>query len=124
MYNNGYNMYKNNSVTYASKEKILLMLLDGGVKFSKVAKEAIKDGNVKKAHESLMRVQDIFAELMCTLDLDAGDWAKEIFNVYSFIREELVKINLKKDEEGLDKLIPVIEEVRDLWYEVEKKAKV
>ncbi|MGL4849680.1 MAG: flagellar export chaperone FliS [Clostridium sp.] len=124
MYNNGYNMYKNNSVTYASKEKILLMLLDGGVKFSKVAKEAIREGNVKKAHESLVRVQDIFAELMCTLDLDAGDWAKEIFNVYSFIREELVKINLKKDEEGLDKLIPVIEEVRDLWYEVEKKAKV
>ena len=33
MYNNGYNAYKNNSVNYASKEQLLLMLVDGAVKY-------------------------------------------------------------------------------------------
>lgn len=123
MYNNAYNVYKNNSVTYASKDQLLLMLLDGGVKFSKIAREAIKSGDIKKTHENLIKVQDIFSELMCTLDRTAGEWAENIFNIYAFIREELVKANLKKDVEILNNVIPVIEEVRNLWYEVEKKAK-
>ena len=34
-YSNAYNTYKNNSVNYASKEQLLLMLLDGAVKYAK-----------------------------------------------------------------------------------------
>lgn len=123
MYNNAYNIYKNNSVTYASKDQLLLMIVDGAVKFSKIAREALKEGNIKKAHENLIKTQDIFSELMISLDTNSGEWAKNIFNIYSFIKESLVKVNLKKDIEELEKVIPLIEEVRDLWYEVEKKSK-
>jgi flagellar secretion chaperone FliS len=123
MYNNAYNVYKNNSVTYASKDQLLLMLVDGAVKFSKIAREALKEGNVKKAHENLIKTQDIFSELMISLDTNSGEWAKNIFNIYAFIKESLVKANLKKDIEELEKVIPLIEEVRDLWHEVEKKSK-
>lgn len=123
MYNNAYNVYKNNSVTYASKDQLLLMLVDGAVKFSKIAREALKEGNVKKTHENLIKTQDIFSELMISLDTNSGEWAKDIFNIYAFIKESLVKANLKKDIEELEKVIPLIEEIRDLWYEVEKKSK-
>ena len=123
MYNNAYNVYKNNSVTYASKDQLLLMIVDGAVKFSKIAREALKEGNVRKAHENLIKTQDIFSELMISLDTNSEEWAKNIFNIYAFIKESLVKANLKKDIEELEKVIPLIEEVRDLWYEVEKKSK-
>lgn len=123
MYNNAYNVYKNNSITYASKDQLLLMIVDGAVKFSKIAREALKEGNVKKAHENLIKTQDIFSELMISLDTNSEEWAKNIFNIYAFIKESLVKANLKKDIEELEKVIPLIEEVRDLWYEVEKKSK-
>ncbi|WP_195970692.1 flagellar export chaperone FliS [Clostridium thermobutyricum] len=123
MYNNAYNVYKNNSITYASKDQLLLMIVDGAVKFSKIAREALKEGNVRKAHENLIKTQDIFSELMISLDTNSEEWAKNIFNIYAFIKESLVKANLKKDIEELEKVIPLIEEVRDLWYEVEKKSK-
>ena len=123
MYNNAYNVYKNNSITYASKDQLLLMIVDGAVKFSKIAREALKEGNVRKAHENLIKTQDIFSELMISLDTNSEEWAKNIFNIYEFIKESLVKANLKKDIEELEKVIPLIEEVRDLWYEVEKKSK-
>ncbi|ENZ02278.1 flagellar protein FliS [Clostridium thermobutyricum] len=123
MYNNAYNVYKNNSITYASKDQLLLMIVDGAVKFSKIAREALKEGNVRKAHENLIKAQDIFSELMISLDTNSEEWAKNIFNIYAFIKESLVKANLKKDIEELEKVIPLIEEVRDLWYEVEKKSK-
>lgn len=124
--NNALNVYKNNSVNYASKEQLLLMLVDGAVKFSKIAREALAGKDVKKSHENLVKIQDIFTELMISLDQNAGEWAKQIYQVYDFIKTSLVEINLKKDVQAMDELIPVIESVRDTWYEayeISKKTK-
>lgn len=120
MYNagaNAYNAYKNNSVNYASKEQLLIMLLDGAVKFAKIARQALEDKDVKKSHENLVKVQDIFIELMVTIDRGAGKWAEDMFMVYEFIKEELTVINLNKDVEKMDTIIPLIEEVRNIWNE-------
>lgn len=120
MYNNGFNTYKNNSVNFASKEQLLLMLLDGAVKFTKRGRLAIVDKDIQLAHNSLSRVQDIFTELRVTLDTNAGDWAKQIFNVYGFINEKLYEANIKKDEKIIDEVLPLIEEVREIWNEAYK----
>ena len=122
--NNALNVYKNNSVNYASKEQLLLMLVDGAVKFSKIARQALVDKDIKKSHENLVKVQDIFIELKVTLDQSAGEWAVNMFNVYDFIKSKLMETNLKKDVNILDEVMPLIEEVRETWneaYEVSKR---
>lgn len=120
MYTNAYGVYKNNSVNFASKEQMLLMLLDGAVKFAKRGKLAIQEKDIKMAHNSITRTQDIFTELKVTLDPNAGDWAKQMFNVYSFINDRLLQANIKKDEAIMDEVIPLIEEVRNIWNEAYK----
>lgn len=120
---NPYNAYKQNSVNTASKEQLLLMLLDGAVKYTKIAKLAIKEKNIERAHKELIRVQDIFLELMITMDKDSGDYMEELYSVYEFIKNELGQANIKKDTQIIDNILPVIEEVRDMWYEVDKKIK-
>jgi len=123
MYPNAYNIYKNNSVNYASKEQLLLMLLDGAVKFAKRGKLAIIEKDIKTAHNSLTRTQDIFTELRVTLDTDTGQWAKQMFNVYGFINDKLAEANIKKDEKIIDEIMPLIEEVREIWNEAYKVSK-
>ncbi|MCR1953975.1 flagellar export chaperone FliS [Clostridioides mangenotii] len=120
---NPYNTYKQNEVNTATRNKLLLMLLDGAVKYTKIARLAILDKNITKAHLELVRVQNIFIELMSTLDTSAGGWTKDIYDVYEFIRQELMEANIKKDAKVLDKLLPLIEQIRDLWYEVDEKAR-
>lgn len=120
---NGYNAYKNNSVNYASKEQLLLMLVDGAVKFAKIGRQAILDKDIKKSHEALTRAQDIFTELMVTLDRNAGQWADSMFKVYEFIKYQLMQANIKKDVKIMDETIPLIEEVRDTWHEADKRGK-
>lgn len=120
---NPYNAYKQNSVNTASKEQLLLMLLDGAVKYTKIAKLAIKEKNIERAHNELIRVQDIFLELMITMDKDSGNYMEELYRVYEFIKNELGQANIKKDTQIIDNILPVIEEVRDMWYEVDKKIK-
>lgn len=123
MYQQGYNIYKNNSVNYASKDNLLLMLVDGAVKYAKMARQAIIDKDVQKAHNSLMRTQDIFTELIVTLDTSAADWTQPLIQIYSFINEKLMEANMKKKVEIVDEILPLIEQVRDMWYETYKKAK-
>jgi len=126
MYNagaNAYNAYKSNSVNYASKEQLLLMLLDGAVKFAKVARQAILDKDVKSSHENLVKTQDIFTELMITLDQNAGEWAVNMYKIYEFIKERLFQANLKKDVKVLDEVMPLIEEVRNTWQEAYEVSK-
>jgi len=120
---NAYNAYKNNSVNYASKEQLLLMLLDGAVKYAKIGRQAILDKDIQKAHEYLARTQDIFVELMVSLDTNAGEWAVQIFSVYEFIKDRVGYANLKKEVAVMDEIIPMIEEVRYTWNEAYKISK-
>ena len=123
MYSNGYNVYKSNSVNYSSKEQLLIMLVDGTVKFTRIGRQAILDKDMQKAHNSLVRVQDIFVELMSTLDQSAGDWAVKMFSVYAYIKDKLFEANIKKDVAIIDEVFPLIEGIRDTWNEAYKKAK-
>ncbi|NFO04379.1 flagellar export chaperone FliS [Clostridium botulinum] len=123
MYSNGYTAYKTNSVNYASKDQLLLMLVDGAVKFAKIARQAIIDKNVKKAHENIVKTEDIFTELRASLDTSAGEWAQNMFDVYGFINDKLFEANLKKDEKIMNEIIPLIEETRDIWHEADKRSK-
>lgn len=120
---NPYNTYKQNSVNTASKEQLLLMLLDGAVKYTKIARLAIIDKNMERAHKELVRVQDIFLELMITLDKDSSKYMQNLYNVYEFIKNELSRANIKKDVKIIDNVLPLIEEIRDMWYEVDRKIK-
>lgn len=117
MHPNGYGIYKNNSVNYASKEQLLLMLLDGAVKFAKRGKLAIEENRIQDAHNSITRTQDIFTELRVSLDTNAGQWAVNLDGVYEFINSRLLQANIKKDVKVMDEVIPLIEEIRDMWTE-------
>ena len=119
---NPYNIYKQNSVNMASSQQLLLMLLDGAVKYTKIAKMAILNKDIQRAHKELVRVQDIFLELMITMDKNTK-YMEDLYNVYDFIKNELAKANMKKDVQIIDEILPIIEEIRDMWYEVDKKIK-
>jgi|SRR3712207_1789275 len=121
---NGYNAYKTNSVNYASKEQLLLMIVDGAVKFAKIGRQAIVDKNIMKAHENLVKTQDIFYELMASLDVSkGGQWANDLMRLYDFIVKRLSMANIKKDVAIMDEVIPLIEDIRDMWYEAYKVSK-
>jgi flagellar protein FliS len=121
---NAYNAYKNNSVNYSSKEKLLIMLLDGAVNFSKIARQAMIDKNIQKAHENIIKTENIFYELMATLDVQrGGEWAENLMKIYEFITFRLTQANIKKDIEIITEVIPLITDIRDTWEEAYRITK-
>lgn len=124
MNSNGYNVYKNNSINHASQEQLLLMLVEGAVKFCKIARQAIVDKDIKKAHDALTRTQDIFSELMVSLDTTVGEWAVQLFRVYEFIKQRLFEANMNKDLEIIDEILPLVEDINETWKEAYKRSKI
>ena len=119
---NPYNIYKQNSVNMASSQQLLLMLLDGAVKYTKIARMAILNKDIARAHKELIRVQDIFLELMITMDKNTK-YMEDLYDIYDFIKNEFAKANMKKDINIIDNTLPLVEEIRDMWDEVDKKIK-
>lgn len=121
---NAYNTYKTNSVNYASKEQLLLMLVEGAVRFSKIGRQAMIDKDIKKSHENIVKTENIFYELMSSLDVSkAGNWGQSLMSLYDFIVRRLTDANIKKDVKIMDEVIPLIENVRDTWNEAYKISK-
>lgn len=117
-----YDIYKNNAINMASREQLLLMILDASVKYSKMAREAIENRDIEEAHNNLIKTQNIFTELMASLNTDAGEWAEDLFSIYAYINKELREINMKKDLEKMNAIIPLIEQIRELWKDVYKES--
>jgi len=123
-YGNAFNTYKSNSINFASKDQLLLMLVDGAAKFSKIGRQAIIDKDINKAHENIIKTQNIFYELMSTLDVaKGGEWAESLMKVYDFITRRLFDANIKKSEEIMNEVIPLIETIRETWNEAYKRSK-
>ena len=115
------NPYFVNSVMTASPAKLTLMLYDGALRFINESIKHIEDKSFDKAHAANIRAQDIYVELMSTLNRDY-EIAEPMFNLYAFILDSLVKANVKKDAALLRDMIGLTQEFRDTWAEAMKIA--
>lgn len=122
-YMNPYSNYRKTSVETATPEKLLLMLFDGAIKFSRQAKQELEKGNIAQAHEFLIKTQNILSELHDTVDIDAGEVAKNLKGLYAFYRLEVVKANVQKDAKLLGPVIDFLVDFRTMWEEAAKLAK-
>lgn len=114
---NAAKLYKQNSITTASPAKLTLMLYDGAVKFCNIALEGIEEKDIQKAHNNIMKVEDIIMELRLALDRKYPVW-EDFERVYDYIYRRLVEANMKKDPEILKEALKHIKTMRDTWKEV------
>ena len=112
-------MYQKNAVQTASPAKLTLMLYDGAVKFTNIAIEAIEAGDIEKAHNNIVKAQNIIVEFRSTLDMKYPV-AKDFDVVYDYIYRRLVEANMKKDKDILVETLKHIKTMRDTWREVMK----
>ena len=119
--NTGYAAYANNKVMTASPAELTLMLYDGAIKFCNIAIRAIEEGDVEKAHNNIVKVENIIDEFRVTLNHKYAV-AEDFENVYVYLRERLSLANMKKDKEILEEVLKHLRTMRDTWKEVMKET--
>lgn len=115
--NNPYQAYQNNSVTTASPGELTLMLYNGCLKFTNLAKKAVHESNVEEKNINIQKAQNIIQELMVTLNMEL-EVSKNMMSLYDFIHHRLIEANIKNDIAAIEEVEELVSEFRDTWKQV------
>ncbi|MDH4379897.1 MAG: flagellar export chaperone FliS [Vampirovibrionales bacterium] len=115
--------YKNNEITTASPEEVLILLYEGAIRFLKIAKKGIADKDIEKTHNNLVKTQRIITEFMLTLDMEVGgEIAENLYRLYEYLHYRLVHANLKKDPHAVDEVLKHLVSLKATWEQAIKNA--
>lgn len=121
---NVYQKYKTTSIQSASREKLLLMMYEGAIKFVKKAILAAEQKNIAERGMNIGRAYDIILELNNTLDHKVGgDIAKNLEQLYMFLTDQLTKANITGDPQHLRSCLKVLETLYDGWVKAIEQLK-
>ncbi len=117
--NNPYKNYQKTQVTTASKEKILLMLYEGAIRFTKHAIVAMEEKKIAEKGKYISKATAILSELMATLDFKVGgQLAAELENLYVFMIDKLIEGNIRNDVECLRSVENILRTLYVAWQDV------
>jgi len=121
---NPYQKYKKTSIQSASREKLLLMLYEGAIKFIKLAIVAVEKNDIAARGTNIGRAYDIVLELNNTLNHEVGgEISKSLEQLYMFVTDQLTKGNIHSDKKALEDALGVMQTLHTGWQEAIEKLK-
>src|SRR5690606_18085850 len=111
--------YQKTQVTTASKEKILLMLYEGAIRFNRQAQAAMEQKKIAEKGKFISKATAILSELMATLDFKVGgQLAVDLENLYVFMIDKMIEGNIKNDIESLKTVEKLLLTLYEAWKDV------
>jgi flagellar secretion chaperone FliS len=110
--------YRANAVLTASPEQLVVMLYDGAVRFLRQGEVLLEEGVWSEGFERIGRAQAILDELLCTLNMDAGELSVRLESIYLFCAGHLRDARLRKDPSRVRQVARLLGELREAWSEI------
>ncbi|HPQ69754.1 MAG TPA: flagellar export chaperone FliS [bacterium] len=115
--------YQSTEINTANRLKVLIMLYEGAVRFTKRAIEAINEGKIAVKGEMISKTLAIVGELQSTLDHShAPELASNLDRLYTFIQDRLKEGNVNNDAAALEDALKIIKVLHSAWVELSKKS--
>ncbi|HBT77045.1 MAG TPA: flagellar export chaperone FliS, partial [Planctomycetaceae bacterium] len=109
-------------VATATPQKLQLLLIEAAMKNIYRTKMLWKECKFDIAFDSLVKAQDIVAEILCSFDKENfPDLAKKLASIYVFIFRRLAEAGMSHDEGKLDDALRVLTSERETWQLVCEK---
>jgi flagellar protein FliS len=107
--------YVNDSVETMSPGRQIVALYDRLLLDLDRAVEAIGNAQLPAAHDCVMHAQDIVTHLYDSLDEQQWPAARNLKDIYAFVRTELVAANVDKDARKIAECRKLLTPLRDAW---------
>jgi flagellar secretion chaperone FliS len=108
--------YTEAQVGGVDRERLLLLVLEGGMKHLRLTRDALAAGDTARFAEHLGRSQAIVSELLGTLDHDAGgEIAANLARLYEFMLFHLTEANGRRSVQHVDEVMAVFAIVQDAF---------
>ena len=121
---NPYQRYLAATTETATPLDLVLMLYQGVLRFTGQAIQAVERHDVGEAHKSLVRAQDVIAELATSLNPEAGGTtAGSLLALYDYSYRQLVDANVRKDPAPAEEVARLFRELLPAWQEIADKQR-
>jgi len=119
-----YSFYKQNQVASASREDIMLQLVQGALIRIKGARDKWSEGERIRARELRVQAHEIISYLNETLDFEnGGELAEELDALYAFMIREITESSRQDDCEILQPVQEILESLYEGWKEAVEEYK-
>lgn len=114
--------YQATQISTATKEQLLLITYDIGIRSCRIAENALdgadKTQDLDLANREILRAQDVIRELMVTLNTEkGGEMAQNLMRLYDYMYQQLVEANIKKEAKNITAVRTMLEELKGTWEE-------
>ncbi|MDR1621036.1 MAG: flagellar export chaperone FliS [Synergistaceae bacterium] len=115
--------YQSTQISTATKEQLLLITYDIGIRSCRMAEAALDTDDNKTqdfdlAHREILRAQEVIRELMVTLNTEkGGEMAQNLMRLYDYMYQQLVEANVKKDPKNIHTVLTMLEDLKETWEE-------
>lgn len=117
----GYQQYKQQSVNSMTSGELLLLLYDELVKRATMASIALDKGEFPAFEAAVERCIDIVNYLDETLDRQYPI-SQDLGRMYEYFTYQLGRIKIGRNKQELEKLRPMLAEMRDAFHTAEKNS--
>lgn len=124
MLENPYQRYRQVQLETASPLELIIKLYDGALRFIQSAQKGLADKDYQGVNRDIQRAERIVEELDNNLNLEAGEVAENLRELYRFINRTLVEANIRKDPAKLETATELLRSLRESWVQLRKEQKV
>lgn len=115
--------YKEQSIQTMTKGELLVLLFDEILKNMSIANVMIEQENWATFEKCTQKCIAVFDYLSNILDRKY-ELSTQLYNMYSFMKQEVIRAEIKRKKGILEPLIPLVEDMRQTWIEAEKLTKM
>ena len=115
--NNPAKKYQENHILTAPKEQLLLMLVDGAIRFTEQGKALMLEDKREESCQKFIRAQRIMIELITSLDESAleAELYSNLVSLYYFVYRRLVEANMTKEEKTVNDALKILKHLQETW---------
>jgi flagellar protein FliS len=116
---NGVSVYRETSITTQNREKIIVLLYEGAMKFLRQANAAMANNDYRVKGNCIVKAQNIIFELNMCLDMEVGGQISDnLRSLYNFMYKRLNVANRKCDSQMVDEVIGLLENLYKGWAKI------
>jgi flagellar protein FliS len=120
---NPYANYRKVTTQTADPIELVIMLYRGAINFLNGAERAMVQRDIAESHRLLVRSQDIVAELMGTINLDAGEVAGNLSRLYDYMQQQLIAANMSKDPRAVADVRGMLVDLLGTWEDIARSSR-
>jgi flagellar protein FliS len=110
--------YRRGTVLAATPTQLVVLLYDGARRFLRQGANAMRDGEVERAHKALRRGERIISHLDGTLDFEQGEVSQSLHAIYLFCLSHLNAARMSQDPSLIEEVGELLGDLRDAWSQL------